>query len=105
MDLRRSYNIKCAQKSRRIATEFSECIGTHSKAVVQHLLAQILRRVLGMFFEKEKSIQSIWTCIEIEGRTVINFGHVFQEYWHMVFKAFVLLGFSVQSWQNFSTKF
>jgi hypothetical protein len=44
----RSYNIKCAHKSR--TTEFSKCIGTHSKAIVQHLLAHISRRVLGMFF-------------------------------------------------------
>jgi hypothetical protein len=35
-DFRRPYTIKCAQKSRRTTAAFSESIGTHSKAVVQH---------------------------------------------------------------------
>jgi hypothetical protein len=89
MDFWRPYNIKCAQKLRRTTTAFSKSIGMLFKDVIQHLIGtKIEEGARHIFSWQRKSIQSIWTCIEVKGPYCHKFWAHFSEYWHVFSRHF-----------------
>jgi hypothetical protein len=84
---------------------FSESIGMLFKAVVQHLIGTEIEEGAGHdFLGRENPYSPYGHAQNSRGRTVINSGHIFQEYWH-VFQGIFTAGFFVQSWQILGTNF
>jgi hypothetical protein len=83
---------------------FSESIGMHFKAVVQHLIGTEIEEGAGHTFLGEKSPYSPYGPAQKSRAVPHKFWVHFSRYWH-VFQGIFPAGFSVQSWQNFGHKF
>jgi hypothetical protein len=83
--------------------EFLEILACIPRLSYSAFQAQKSRKVLGTFSGQRKSVQSVRTCTEFKGRTVINYGRSFQGV-GQVFKAFALLGFSYSCSRDLARK-